>query len=379
MNKVIIASAGAGKSTFVVREALKMVTSGKRVLITTFTEACRDEINVKITKENGCVPPNLYVITWFSFLIKHWIKPYQGCLFDYDVKGMILCSSKSGERPYKVAGRTIYWGEKDFRLHYFSADFKVYSDKMAKLSLRCDEKSGGKVIARLAACFDEIYVDEVQDLAGYDLEILQKLFRSPIKITLVGDPRQATYSTVNTEKNAKYKKAAIVNFFDDKAAGVTVDGKMLNENFRCFHEINDFANKLYPYFTPSISNVRVLSGHDGIFLLPEKLLNHYLEAFTPIQLRWDKRRSVDERYPVFTFGTSKGLTFERVVIYPTKPMLQWFQDNSAALTNDTRAKLYVGLTRPVKSVAIVFDESAAFKSNGINIYAKLAVPGHCDN
>ncbi|TQC76138.1 UvrD-helicase domain-containing protein [Pantoea dispersa] len=368
MNKVIIASAGAGKSTFVVSEALKAVTSGKRILITTFTEACRDEINVKIIKENGCVPPNLYVITWFSFLIKHWIKPYQGCLFDYDVKGMLLCSSKSGVKPYKVTGRPIYWGEKDFRQHYFSSDFMLYSDKMAKLSLRCDDKSNGKVIARLGSCFDEIYVDEVQDLAGYDLEILQTLFRSPIKITLVGDPRQATYSTVNTEKNAKYKKAAIVNFFDDKAAGVTVDDKMLNENFRCFHEINGFANKLYPAFAPSASNVCEISGHDGVFLLPEKLLNHYLETYTPVQLRWDKRRTVDERYPVLTFGTSKGLTFESVIIFPTEPMLKWFQDNSTALTNDSRAKLYVGLTRPVKSVAIVFNGGAAFNSNGIKIY-----------
>ncbi|EPB4205281.1 UvrD-helicase domain-containing protein [Yersinia enterocolitica] len=368
MNKVIIASAGAGKSTFVVNKALKAATSGKRILITTFTESCRDEINFKIIKENGCVPPNLYVITWFSFLIKHWIKPYQGCLFDYDVKGMLLCSSKSGVKPYKAAGRPIYWGEKDFRQHYFSSDFKLYSDKMAKLSLRCDEESSGKVIARLASCFDEIYVDEVQDLAGYDLEILQTLFRSPIKITLVGDPRQATYSTVNTEKNAKYKKAAIVNFFDDKAAGITVDDKMLNENFRCFHEINDFANKLYPAFAPSASNVREISGHDGVFLLPAKLLSHYLETYNPVQLRWDKRRPVDERYPVFTFGTSKGLTFERVIIFPTEPMLKWFQDNNAALTNDSRAKLYVGLTRPVKSVSIVFNGDADFNSNGIKIY-----------
>ncbi|WP_411813551.1 hypothetical protein [Erwinia tracheiphila] len=84
-------------------------------------------------------------------------------------------------------------------------------------------------------------MDEVQDFASYDLEILQTLFRSSIKITLVGDPRQATYSTVNTEKNAKYKRAAIMNFFDDEAIGITVDDKMLNENFRCFHEINDFV------------------------------------------------------------------------------------------------------------------------------------------
>ncbi|MBK5143148.1 UvrD-helicase domain-containing protein [Budviciaceae bacterium BWR-B9] len=370
MNKVIIASAGAGKSTFIVSEALQAAASGKRILITTFTEACRDEINAKIIKKNGCVPSNLYVITWFSFLIKHWIRPYQGCLFDHDIKGMILCNSKSGEKPFKVREIiTVYWGEKDFRQYYFSPDFKVYSDKMAKLSLRCEEASDGNIIKRLRSCFDEIYVDEVQDLAGYDLEILQKLFESPIKITLVGDPRQATYSTVNTEKNAKYKKAAIVNFFADKTPDVSLDDKMLNENFRCFHEINDFANKLYPKFAPSISNVRDVSGHDGVYLLPEKLLSHYLEIYTPVQLRWDKKRAVDERYPIFTFGTAKGLTFERVLIYPTAPMLKWFQDENAELTNDTRAKLYVGLTRPIQSIAIVYNGSKKFNTNGLKIYA----------
>ncbi|MCM7515825.1 hypothetical protein M8R90_23805, partial [Enterobacter hormaechei] len=48
--------------------------------------------------------------------------------------------------------------------------------------------------------------------------------------------------------------------------------------------------------------------------------------------------------------------------------------NNAALTNDSRAKLYVGLTRPVKSVAIVFHGGAAFNSNGIKIYAPEQVP-----
>lgn len=368
MNKVIVASAGAGKSTFIVKEALQASASGRRILITTFTEACSDEIKAKIIKKNGYIPSNLYVITWFSFLIKHWIKPYQGCLFDYEIKGMVLCNSKSGEKPFKVNGKTIYWGEKDFKHHYFNADFKIYSDKMAKLSIRCEDTSNGKVIQRLSLCFDEVYVDEVQDLAGYDLEIIQKLFDSPIKITLVGDPRQATYSTVNTEKNAKYKKAAIVNFFETKTSGVILDDQMLNENFRCFHEINDFANKLYPKFTPSSSNVFNISGHDGVFLLPEKLLNDYLERYAPVQLRWDKRREVDERYPFFTFGTAKGLTFERVVIYPTNPMLEWFQNENAELKNDTRAKLYVGLTRPIQSVAIVYKGDPKFNTNGLRVY-----------
>lgn len=58
-----------------------------------------------------------------------------------------------------------------------------------------------------------------------------------------------------------------MNFFDDKAAGVTVDDKMLNENFRCFHEINDFANKLYPAFTPSASNRAFFNGAEPAVVL----------------------------------------------------------------------------------------------------------------
>jgi hypothetical protein len=166
----------------------------------------------------------------------------------------------------KQRGRTIYWGENDFRMHYFSPDFKVYSDKMAKLSLRCDENSGGKVIARLAACFDEIYVDEVKIWPVTILKFYKNCSSPPLKLPWSGSA-SGNLQHRQYRKNAKYKKAAIVNFFDDKAVGVTVDAKMLNENFRCFHEINDFANKLYPDIAPSISNVRSLSGHDGIFLL----------------------------------------------------------------------------------------------------------------
>lgn len=369
MNKIIIASAGAGKTTFVVNDAIDKAQQGNNVLITTFTDACKEEICKKIINCCGCIPERIHIITWFSFLIRHCVKPYQGHLFDYDIKGMVLCTEKSGKRSFLIKGRPVYWGEnKNFKEHYFDSSYRVYSDKLAKLAVRCNEISNGEVFRRLDKCFNYIYVDEVQDLAGYDLEILERLFDSQLDVILVGDPRQATYSTVNTEKNKKYKRAEIVNFFMNEKIDIDVDNTTLVENHRCFHEINKFANRLYPNVVAAVSNKFDESGHDGVYLLPKHLLTGYLEKFSPIQLRWNSKRSVDERYPVYTFGKSKGLTFERVVIYPSEPMLSWILNSSSPLTNDARAKLYVGLTRPTRSVAIVFEGNKLPNIDGVKLY-----------
>jgi superfamily I DNA/RNA helicase len=44
----------------------------------------------------------------------------------------------------------------------------------------CNEKSGGAVIHRLENIYNYIYIDEVQDLSGYDLDLIELLFRSKI-------------------------------------------------------------------------------------------------------------------------------------------------------------------------------------------------------
>jgi len=59
MNKLIIAAAGSGKTTFLVEEALKIKSN--RVLITTFTIANESEIRAKFFKINGAIPENITV------------------------------------------------------------------------------------------------------------------------------------------------------------------------------------------------------------------------------------------------------------------------------------------------------------------------------
>ena len=54
---------------------------------------------------------------------------------------------------------------------------------------------------------------------------------------------------------------------------------------------------------------------------------------------------------------SKGLGFDRVIIYPTKEMMDWLKGAQSALKAETRAKLYVALTRVRHTVAVVHDLS----------------------
>ena len=322
-NELIIACAGSGKTTLLVKKAIEKANSGETVLITTFTEACEQEIKDKMVEENGgYIPDRITIQTWFSFLIKHGARPYQDCVIDTEITGLVLVSGRSGLRNETAEGRKFYWGEaKDPYNFYFSKTGKIYSDKLAKFVVRCNKDSGEKVIKRISQCFDNIFVDEVQDLAGYDLDILKGLFDCQSKILLVGDPRQATYSTNNAQKNVKFRKSQIVDFFYDNSINIATDDKSLMVNHRCSPQICEFSNTLYPSWPKATSGQNVETGHDGIFIIEKSQVDSYLEEYRPVQLRYSVTKQVNANYSVHNFGKSKGLTFERVLIYPTTPDL----------------------------------------------------------
>ena len=362
MNQLIIASAGSGKTRFIVNDAIDKASQGMSVLITTFTEACEQEIRDRIVEIKGCIPEKIIVQTWFSFLISHGVKPFQGCLFDFDIKGLLLVNGQSA----------LYSSESDINKHYFTDSKKVYSDKLAKLAIKCNQASKGMVFDRISRCFKWIYVDEIQDLAGYDLEVLDCLFKSNADILLVGDPRQATYSTNNSRKNKRYVKSEIVNFFEDSKLDIDPDTTSLTVNYRCSESICNLSNKLYLALPQATSGNSKITGHDGVFALPVEHVSEYLSKFNPIQLRDSIKTPVSDDFEVLNFGKSKGLGFDRVVIYPSAPMVNWLKDNGAELTQAARAKLYVALTRARNSVAIVLKENDIKKIDDIAVYSPTA-------
>lgn len=380
-NKLMISVAGSGKTTYLVRQALNMEDS---VLITTYTEANEKEIRKKFYELNGYIPSNVTIQTWFSLLLQHGAKPYQDFIFEGNIKGMLLVNSASGINYINKKGIAIPFAEeKNFEEHYFSKSGKIYSDKLSKFVIRCNKISGGLVIRRLAKIYKNLFVDEVQDLAGNDLELLKLIFKTDIKTILVGDPRQVTYLTHHERKNSKYKNGNIKEFIIENCNKYCeIDEETLRFSHRNNAQICSFSSKLFPELEKSepcqcVECRSFPNDHNGIYIIKSEDVQKYREKYDPVVLRHQLAVT-----PEWNFGNCKGLGFDRVLIYPTLPIIQYVktgvltkavkeQATGKTKVKDTldTAKFYVALTRARYSVAIVFDYKDETFINGINKYS----------
>lgn len=358
-SKLVIAGAGSGKTTWLINQALQI--KDDKVLITTFTDANEKGIIDKFFELNGCVPANVTVMTWFSFLLKHGVKPYQGAIYNDEITGMLLVNKKSGFRFTNRQGKPVYYGEKDGEPFYLTSGKKIYSDKIAKFVVSADKIKKGLVINRIRRIFPNIFVDEVQDLAGYDLEIIRLLYKDGVNLLMVGDPRQVTYHTHDERKNKKYSDGNIKGYVADNCKDMEIDEVTLCNSYRNNPQICNYANMVYPQMPPCMSHGKDTTGHDGIFLVSSNEVKDYIELYHPVQLRDKRTVKVSDDAPVINFGDAKGLTYSRVLIYPTNPMKNWIKSSASKLEPKSRARLYVAITRAEYSVAFVDDSIDASK------------------
>lgn len=355
-NKVIIASAGSGKTTHLIRTAIDL--PDEKILITTFTDENANEIKAKFHEINHCIPANVTILPWFTFLLQEGVRPFQGVIYKKRIAFINLVNGTS----------TTYVAETDFQNYYLSDDETIYSDKLSKLVCKINDLSKGATVSRLEKVYSHIFIDEVQDLAGYDLEVLDMLFQSTINTLIVGDPRQATFVTNNSRKNNQFKYSNIDDFFSQKQkkSVIEYDNTTLNVNHRCVQSICDFANGLYPEYEPAQSDNVAVDSHTGIWFVKPEDVPLYIQAYNPMILRHDKRTKTPQCYPVLNFGKSKGRTFERVLIFPTSKIIDWIQKGTV-LERTSRSKFYVALTRAQLSAAIVFDPKNCSTRN-IHVY-----------
>ena len=344
-NRAVIAAAGARKTQLVSDEALA-ARPDRRVLITTYTRENCEQIRRRLQEGTGCLPPNVSVMPWFTFLMNQAARPYQSALtgqIDY-----------ANSLNFKGA-RSRFTPRSKPLSYYFDPKADFYRDGVAEFAFRVDQATSGRVIRRLELLYDELYIDELQDLAGYDLEFLDLLLASKISLTAVGDPRQHTYATNQSRKNRQFRGHALLDWLKRRSGVCTVEPR--TECWRCNQEICDWADALYPELPPTTSMNKARTGHDGVFRVVREDVPRYVELYRPTILRWN-RVADTLGLPATNIGLSKGSTHDRVLIFPTKPMIKYLRSGDAS---NLRAvdHLYVAVTRARHSVAFVVDRNDA--------------------
>jgi DNA helicase II / ATP-dependent DNA helicase PcrA len=335
-NRAIVAAAGARKTQQIIEAAL---TANGCVLVTTYTNENLNQICARMQAMTGVIPPNVETHGWFSFLLAHGIRPYQRSILG--APGAVGGLNFVGQRSRYVRSDTL--------AYFIDRNGDVYRDAAADLTCRIDDATEGGVIARLEQIYDHIFIDEVQDLVGYDLDVLDKLFHSRIAITVVGDPRQHTFATSNVARNKKYRGAGLIDWLDQRSDVCVQEHR--HESDRCQQEICDFASALFPDFPPLASGHATVTGHDGVHMISHYEALAYFEEHQPQVLRWDKRADT-QGLPAVNIGVAKGSTYDRVLIFPTKPMLAYLESRDLANLKSPE-KLYVAVTRARYSVAFV--------------------------
>jgi DNA helicase II / ATP-dependent DNA helicase PcrA len=340
-NRVIISAAGGGKTMRIVENALK---HSERSVLLTYTDNNIGELKKRFYELNSTIPANAEIWSWYTFLLREMARPYQKALFNGRIAGIFWVEGRSA----------TYAAATDIERYYFQDSDHIYSDKLARFVCECDKASAGAVIRRLEQRFDHLYIDEIQDMAGWDIDVIELLLKSKIRITLVGDHRQATFRTNNAAKNMAYVGSNIIRKFRDwnKANLCTLDYEV--ETHRCNQQIADVADGFFPKEPKTKSLNQTTTGHDGVFVISSADLKTYVERYSPQVLRLDVRTDC-YGYSAMNFGESKGLTFERVLIFPHKSGKKWLSTGKLSHVEKSAEKLYVGVSRARHSVAFVHD------------------------
>ena len=358
-NIVIMAAAGAGKTHDICKEVIENAkTTNKKILITTYTNKGIESIEKEYKKQNnGVIDKNVVILSWFQFLLRELVKPYQSSILNK----INIINSIDFNHQYGY----INFNSRGTPKHYMLTN-NILSNTVSEFAIDSNIKSNNKVIQRLGEIYSHIYIDEIQDLAGEDIEILNLLFNSKIQIKCVGDVKQSTYTTYNAKKNKKITGIHLIDFFKELERKGIITLLFNNKTRRFGREICEFSNSICNDKNNRIESDKIYKEENqGVYLLDKKDFENYFKIYKPTILKFDAKTKID--YDSLNFGQSKGMTFDRVAIFPNKKYKEFLQNGTSL---DSPCKYYVSATRARYSIVFVVEklfENDNFKYTNINL------------
>ena len=313
-NKTVInAVAGSGKTSYIIDQ---LSSDGKKSLILTYTTANQENLKEKIINKFGYLPSNIFIYGYFEFLLKFIIKP--------------LC-------PYPI--RDISYEIPHFRntSPFTRNKNKIFHNRMAKYIL----ENLLSFKQRMDRYFDEVFIDEMQDLASDDFKWMLSLKDLEIPVTLVGDFFQSTFASSrrgnhlgNLYNNFSTYREIIEN------AGYYFDTTTLVKSHRCTSTVCNFIRDNL--------GINIESANDTTseitYIADAEKIKKILENNNIKKLFYQK--SVKFNVNGENWGNSKGMTYENVCVILNDTTFKKYVNNQLGeLAPQTLRKFYVACTR----------------------------------
>lgn len=346
-NYLTLAVAGSRKTQGIVEHCASL-PHDRRALVVTFTQAnqaeLRDRLSVYAGDHHG-----ICVMGWFTFLLRNFARPF----LPFKFPGQRVRGFNFDGRPYRMA--------KGMR-RFLDSNDAVYACELGRLAHELVEASKGTLVHRLECIYDEILIDEVQDLSSHDWEIIDVLLNSSLHLRMVGDIRQSVLATnPRSAKNKKYAYAEAINWFREREARSVLEITENVTTWRCHPGIATFSDTIFDSswsFPPTESKNETVTGHDGVFLVHHEHLDEYITHFRPQCLRSSANSGKAFDLDYLNFGLAKGTAYDRVLITPTDGIIKFVQSGNQ-LGPKPAASFYVAVTRAAQSVAIIIQEPGA--------------------
>ncbi|PSU58078.1 AAA family ATPase [Photobacterium phosphoreum] len=327
--RVVLAVAGSGKTQHIINK----LDINSRALIITYTINNTTNLKKRIFKKFGVMPKGIRVYTYFSFLMSFCVRPIVGT--DIKIKGV------SYSKPPMFAKRNSHE-------HYVSKGHRLYHNRIAKMMMDCDGLPD--ISKRIEKYFNFFCVDEVQDFAANDFNLLCELSKMDVETLFVGDFFQHTFDTSRDgtiQKNLH--KSYEIYLSKLKSAGYTIDLNTLSHSYRCSPTVCRFVSEKIGIQIGSHRqdevNIAVIDDIEHI----ERLLNDN----SIIKLFFKE----SHKYVGWTdnWGNTKGLDdFSDIciVLNPTT-LTAYTKGQLDTLAPSTLNKLYVACTRAKGNVYFV--------------------------
>ncbi|GBR75717.1 putative viral helicase [Candidatus Termititenax persephonae] len=331
--QLILAVAGSGKTNHIINR----LNLADNSLIITYTDTNYRVLRDKIIQKFNFFPQNITLFTYFSFLYSFCFNP----LLSYEIcaKGINF-----KEKPNQYT-------RKNTLNHYRDNSNRLYSNRIAKL---LKEKNIFPAInQRISKYFDNLFIDEVQDFAGNDFNLLISLLGAKVAILLVGDFYQHTFNTSNDGNVNKDLYNSYDKYIEKlKETGIVIDNTTLNKSYRCSPTTcslitNKLGIEINSHKTEP-TNINIINDFEhakSILANPIVVKLFYKEHY---------------KYNCYSrnWGDCKGEDkYNDICIVVNKEIYEMLSENSVNnLTPTTKNKLYVALSRANNDVYILPNE-----------------------